>query len=165
MNEETIDDVPEEPDHTNATSRQPDRPAFRWGISKRRAQLITDARRSPQEDLKHRERLYAWIQLSRIPLIILALLTYWWLGNMWLSASLFLISIPLPWIAVVFANLRGEPRDKRAPKVYKPALAREQHNPQLSPPQRPSLAPPPEHSDNLPIIIDHSEPSDPEGQS
>lgn len=67
-----------------------------------------------------------WIQGMRLPFLFLAMLTYMWLHNMWLSAVLFIISVPLPWIAVVLANGIGEPRDPRAPAVYKPALMREQ---------------------------------------
>lgn len=96
----------------------------RW--RRRRAELITDARRSPSDDRHHREKAYAWIQGLRIPFLLLSMMTYLWWENWIISAALFVISVPLPWIAVVVANGRGEPRDKRAGNVYKPALAREQ---------------------------------------
>lgn len=89
-----------------------------------RAALVTDAKRSAQENLRHRERAYAWLQGLRIPFLLAAGATYVWLENWWLSSLLFVISVPLPWIAVVVANGVGEPRDSRAPKVYKPAVAR-----------------------------------------
>ncbi|MCF4006492.1 DUF3099 domain-containing protein [Corynebacterium uropygiale] len=162
MSEETIDGTPEEPQgHI--------RPARRWWrhgiLGRHRAQLITDARRSPVEDLHHRERVYAWIQASRIPLIIVALLLYWWWGNIWLSGGIFFISIPLPWIAVVIANLRGEPRDPRAPKVYKPALAREQAEWELEQTRAAALGAAPDEADNLPDVIDHSDPTAPSDPS
>lgn len=154
MSEETIDGTPEEPERRI-------RPARHWWqgqfLGRYRAQLITDAQRSPQEDLHHRERVYAWIQASRIPLIILALLFYWLWGNIWLSGGVFLISIPLPWIAVVIANLRGEPRDPRSPKVYKPALAREYAEWELLNNSASALEAGDSSGENLPDIIDHSE--------
>lgn len=91
----------------------------------RRAELITDKRRSPAENLRHRERLYMILQLSRIPFLILAVLAFLWWENWIISTLLFVISIPMPWIAVMFANAQGEPRDRRAPQVYKPGIARE----------------------------------------
>ena len=37
------------------------------------------------------------------------------------------VSVPMPWIAVVIANGVGEPADKRKPRVYKPGVVREQN--------------------------------------
>lgn len=45
----------------------------------------------------------------------------------WLAAIFMVISVPMPWIAVVIANGVGEPEDKRQPRVYKPAIVREQN--------------------------------------
>lgn len=42
-----------------------------------------------------------------------------------LAVVLFIISVPLPWVAVVIANGHGEPRDPREKNVYKPGLVRE----------------------------------------
>ncbi|AJK69046.1 DUF3099 domain-containing protein [Corynebacterium marinum] len=92
---------------------------------RRRAELITDARRSPAEDLRRRERIYAWLQAARLPALLLSAGSYLWLGDWFLSGLLFIISIPLPWIAVVIANGKGEVRDKRTRNVYKPQAARE----------------------------------------
>lgn len=93
-------------------------------ISGHRSVLITDAKRTPYENLRHRERVYAWLQGARVPFLLASGATYMWWQNWIVSALLFAISVPLPWIAVVIANGHGEPRDKRAPKVYKPAVAR-----------------------------------------
>lgn len=90
-----------------------------------RAELITDARRSPAEDLRRREHIYAWLQGARLPALLISAGSYLWLGDWILSGLLFVISVPLPWIAVVIANGRGEPRDKRTRNVYKPQVARE----------------------------------------
>lgn len=87
--------------------------------------LVTTASYSPTQNRKKREKQYMWIQGVRLPFLILSMMTYVWMENIWISALLFLISVPLPWIAVVIANGIGEPRDPRAPAVYKPALARQ----------------------------------------
>lgn len=97
----------------------------RFRLTRRRAELITDARRSPAEDLRRRERLYSWLQGARLPALLISAGSYIWLGDWILSGLLFIISVPLPWIAVVIANGRGEPRDKRTRSVYKPQAARE----------------------------------------
>lgn len=96
---------------------------FRFWPS-RRAHLITDARRTPAQNRQHRERVYAILQGSRVPFLLLSALTYMVWHEIYVSALLFLVSVPLPWIAVVLANGRGEPRDERMPQVYKPAAER-----------------------------------------
>ena len=47
------------------------------------------------------------------------------LHNLVLAAIFTVISVPLPWIAVVIANAVGETHDPRKPQVYKPAVNRE----------------------------------------
>lgn len=95
-------------------------------LRRRSVPLITNAQRSPLEDWRKRRREYAWLQGSRIPFLVAAAVAYTVMHNNWLGSILALISVPLPWIAVVIANAVGEPADKRTPRVYKPALAREQ---------------------------------------
>ncbi|RSZ61664.1 DUF3099 domain-containing protein [Corynebacterium hylobatis] len=97
----------------------------RFRLTRRRAELITDARRSPAEDLRRRERMYSWLQGARLPALLISAGSYIWLGDWLLSGLLFIISVPLPWIAVVIANGKGERRDKRTRSVYKPQAARE----------------------------------------
>ena len=60
--------------------------------------LITDAKLSPAQDRRRRELLAAII-----------------VG----------VTFPLPWIAVVIGNSRGEKKDKRDKNVYKPAMNRQ----------------------------------------
>lgn len=91
----------------------------------RKSELITDAKRSSYQDRLHRERVYGILQLVRLPLIVLAVALYWVWGWWILALIVAVISIPLPGIAVVIANGKGEPRDKRAQNVYKPAAYRE----------------------------------------
>lgn len=120
MDEGIYDDVPEE-----SAGRPPRR--RRWSpLRRRRAALITNLHRSASENRHSRERIYAILQGVRIPLLILSAMTFFWLENWPLSLLLFAISIPLPAVAVVLANEKGEKRDPRAPNVYKPALMREE---------------------------------------
>ncbi|CAB0910057.1 hypothetical protein FRC0420_01582 [Corynebacterium diphtheriae] len=91
-----------------------------------RVELVTDASRGPEQDRHHREVVYAWLQGLRIPFLIASMATYMWWHNVVVSVILFVICIPLPWIAVVIANGVGEKRDPRKKAVYKPAVAREQ---------------------------------------
>ncbi|AZA09122.1 DUF3099 domain-containing protein [Corynebacterium pseudopelargi] len=102
-----------------------------------KAELVTDAHQSPEENRLHREKVYAWLQGLRVPFLLASGVAYVWWHSILLSAVLFAISIPLPWVAVVIANGVGERRDPRTPAVYKPAVAREyqafvleQHNQQ-----------------------------------
>lgn len=90
--------------------------------------LVTDARRSPEQNRRKREVAYKWLQGSRIPFLFASGLSYLWLHSIVLSVALFVISALLPWVSVVIANGHGEPRDPRAPVVYKPALGREETN-------------------------------------
>ncbi|WP_245670209.1 DUF3099 domain-containing protein [Corynebacterium crudilactis] len=86
---------------------------------------MTDKKRTPMQDMRRRRRIYNVIQAARIPLLILAGVS-WIMWHAWfLAVVLFIISVPLPWVAVVIANGQGDPRDPREKNVYKPALVRE----------------------------------------
>lgn len=98
----------------------------------RRAALITDKRRTPEENLRHREKWYKILQISRVPLFFLFIISFMWWENWIISGILFVLSVPMPWIAVMIANAQGEPRDRRTPQVYKPGLAREIERQQLA---------------------------------
>ncbi|WP_151548711.1 MULTISPECIES: DUF3099 domain-containing protein [Corynebacterium] len=92
----------------------------------RKAELITDARRTPAQNYRHRKTVYAILQGSRIPFLFLSAATYFFWENMVVSGVLFVISTLLPWVAVVIANGAGEPEDKRHPRQYKPEVRRAQ---------------------------------------
>ncbi|MCX7537199.1 DUF3099 domain-containing protein [Corynebacterium sp. P5875] len=92
-----------------------------------RVELITDARQTPLDNLNARRRKYAILQGSRIPFLLASAATWVWWENTWISVILFVISVPLPWIAVVIGNGAGEPRDPRVKQVYKPAVIRERN--------------------------------------
>ena len=91
------------------------------------AVLITDARQSRIRNYNYRRHTYAVLQWSRIPLLLLAAAAFLWWDLAWLAAILTVLSVPMPWIAVVIANGVGEPADKRSPRVYKPGVVREQN--------------------------------------
>lgn len=117
-----------------------------------KAALVTDAHQSPEENRHHREKVYAWLQGLRVPFLLASGVAYVWMHSVALSAVLFGISIPLPWIAVVIANGVGERRDPRKPAVYKPAIAREYNEFMLQQQQQQSLTP-----GAADIVIDHQD--------
>ena len=87
--------------------------------------LITDAVTTPEQNRRSREKQYAVLQGLRLPFILAAIAAAW--QNWWIVAAvLFVVSVPLPWIAVVLGNAQGEKRDPRSKNVYKPAVAREE---------------------------------------
>ncbi|WP_048758369.1 DUF3099 domain-containing protein [Corynebacterium vitaeruminis] len=94
---------------------------------KKDAALITDARGSRIRNYDHRRHVYAVLQWSRIPLLLLSGAFYMWWDLPWIAAILMVVSVPMPWIAVVIANGVGEPADRRKPRVYKPGVVREQN--------------------------------------
>lgn len=65
--------------------------------------LITDAELSYEEALAVRKHRYKVMMGMRIPLMVLAAICY---QIPWLAVSLLVLSIPLPWIAVLVANDR-----------------------------------------------------------
>jgi Protein of unknown function (DUF3099) len=65
--------------------------------------LITDAELSYEEALKVRKHRYKIMMGMRIPLMVLAAVFY---QIPWLAVGLLILSIPLPWIAVLIANDR-----------------------------------------------------------
>ncbi len=91
-----------------ATSSLPEVPAAR------RADpiVITAAEPSYDDQLAARRKRYMLTMSMRIPLLIAATVLY---HHLWISIPLLLISIPLPWVAVLLANDR--PARKQAKKV------------------------------------------------
>jgi len=78
--------------------------------------LITDAQRSYEEELAVRKRRYKITMGMRIPCMILAAVFY---QIPWLAVTLLVISIPLPWIAVLIANDRL-PQKREKVNTYRP---------------------------------------------
>ena len=65
--------------------------------------LITDAARSYEDELRTRKRRYALMMGMRVPCMVLAAVFY---NTPWLAVTLLVLSIPLPWMAVLVANDR-----------------------------------------------------------
>jgi hypothetical protein len=78
--------------------------------------LITDAARSYEDELATRKRRYKIMMGMRIPFMVLAAVCY---QIPWLAVTLLVISIPLPWCAVLIANDRL-PRKAEEPQRYRP---------------------------------------------
>jgi hypothetical protein len=125
--------------------------------------LITTARRSRLAGWRHRRHLYATLQLARIPLFIIAVAVYGLAHQPVIAACVAVVSLPLPWIAVLLANETGDGREKGEPKVYKPALVRENRariaRQQLAAQQQAA----PRELDDGPEVIDADDPPDASG--
>ena len=81
------------------------------GSPPRRAQatLITEAEPSYDEQFRARRKRYLLMMSMRVPCLILATVFY---QTPWLALLIIVISIPLPWMAVLIANDR--PARKRS---------------------------------------------------
>ena len=88
--------------------------------------LITDAELSYEEALKVRKHRYKIMMGMRIPLMVLAAVFY---QIPWLAVSLLVLSIPLPWIAVLIANdrLPRKTEDSNRYRPDQPQLERKEH--------------------------------------
>lgn len=77
--------------------------------------LITEAAPSHDDQLRVRQRKYAVMMALRIPFLVAAVACYriWWLALL-----LVILSIPLPWMAVLIANDRP-PRRTEAVSRYR----------------------------------------------
>jgi Protein of unknown function (DUF3099) len=65
--------------------------------------LITEAAPSYEEEFAARKRKYLTMMLLRVPCLILAAIFH---ETWWLALGFVLLSIPLPWVAVLIANDR-----------------------------------------------------------
>src|SRR5699024_8367405 len=93
---------------------------------RRESVLITDAPVAPGQDRHRREIVYGVLRFLRVPSLLISL----WLiyaYDAWIIAALIsAITIPLPWVAVVFSNARVQSRDSRERNTYKPSLPRQE---------------------------------------
>lgn len=109
-------------EHAHDTAR----PRKWWQVWRRReAVLITDAKRSPGQDRRRREVVYSALMFLRVPSLMLSFYLIY-AHSAWLAAAVIsAITVPLPWVAVVIANTKGEKKSKKERAVYKPALVRQ----------------------------------------
>ncbi len=79
--------------------------------------LITRAAPAYEEQHRQRVRKYLTIMSFRIPALVLAAIAYGIWHNGLISLAILVVSIPLPWIAVLIANDRP-PRRPEEPRRY-----------------------------------------------
>lgn len=79
--------------------------------------LITRAVPAYEEQHRQRVRKYLTIMSFRIPALVLAAVAYGIWHNGLISLAILVVSIPLPWIAVLIANDRP-PRRPEEPRRY-----------------------------------------------
>ena len=132
-----------------------ERASRRFRRGRKTRALITDASYTPEQNRQSREKQYAVLQGLRLPFIVAAVAAAW--AHWWVLAGiLFVVSVPLPWIAVVRGNAQGEVRDTRQKNVYKPAMARQKQQ-MLAQQQRTALDSAEKDCGSSPAIIDHDE--------
>ena len=68
--------------------------------------LITEAQVSFDDEFAIRKRRYSIIMACRIPCLVLAGVSYMAFGSALIAVLLIVLSVPLPWIAVLIANDR-----------------------------------------------------------
>jgi hypothetical protein len=79
--------------------------------------LITRAAAPYEEQHRERVRKYLTLMFWRIPALILAAIAYGIWENGLISLAIIVISVPLPWMAVLIANDRP-PRRAEEPRRY-----------------------------------------------
>ncbi len=92
-------------------------PAYDASSHKVEPVSITAAEPSYDDQLKARRRRYGLTMSMRIPLLVAATAFY---HHLWIAIPLLLISIPLPWMAVLLANDR--PARNFKPKAPLPGI-------------------------------------------
>ena len=86
--------------------------------------LITDAEDSFEAQHRARVRKYLTLMAFRAPALILAAIAYSATGSGLLALGIVVLSIPLPWVAVLIANDRPAQKRKRmAPVTVNPERA------------------------------------------
>lgn len=82
--------------------------------------LITEAQPSLDDQYADRKRKYTIIMGMRIPCLVLAGVFY---HTWWLSLAFLVLSIPLPWIAVLIANDRPPRKSEKVSRYQRSAKA------------------------------------------
>lgn len=80
--------------------------------------LITSAEPDRDAVFKARKRRYFIMMSIRIPALIIASIVYGVTQNGWLAVAIVLVSIPIPWIAVLKANDREPRRHGEVPTYH-----------------------------------------------
>lgn len=82
--------------------------------------LITEAAPSYEEEYSARKRKYVTMMLLRLPCLILAGILH---ETWWLALGFVLLSVPLPWIAVLIANDRPPRKAEQVNRYQRSATA------------------------------------------
>ena len=90
--------------------------------------LITEAAPSYEEQHAARRRKYAIMMSMRLPCLVLAgVFAHTW----WLALGFILLSIPLPWMAVLIANDRPPRKSQKVNRYEVERRALERRNPTI----------------------------------
>ncbi|SDN63734.1 DUF3099 domain-containing protein [Allokutzneria albata] len=84
--------------------------------------LITEAAPSYEDQYAARKRKYLLMMSMRIPCLILAGVFY---QTWWLALAFVVISVPLPWMAVLIANDRPPRKAEEANRYRPPSTTRQ----------------------------------------
>ncbi len=84
--------------------------------------LITAAEPSYAEQYAIRRRKYAILMSARVPCLVLAGVFY---QTWWLALAFLLLSVPLPWMAVLIANDRAPRKAEQVNRFRRDAGGRE----------------------------------------
>jgi hypothetical protein len=87
--------------------------------------LITEAAPSYEDEYAARKRKYLTMMLLRLPCLVLAGVFH---QTWWLALGFVLLSIPLPWIAVLIANDRPPRKREQVNRYERTPLALEQRD-------------------------------------
>jgi len=82
--------------------------------------LITEAAPSYEEEYAARKRKYLTMMLLRLPCLVLAGIFH---ETWWLALGFVLLSVPLPWIAVLVANDRPPLKAEQVNRFQREATA------------------------------------------
>lgn len=96
--------------HSTASTH---RPGSGRGRSHDDVNVITEARPSYDDEFRARRKRYVIMMSMRLPCLVLAVVFY---RTPWLAALIILVSIPLPWMAVLIANDGPARKKKRLPR-------------------------------------------------
>lgn len=108
---------------TRATDTRADSTGERTGLTRGSAPiLITEAEPSYDEQYAARRRKYAILMSARLPCFVLALIFH---QTWWLALGFLLLSVPLPWIAVLIANDRAPRKAERVNRFRQDPHGRE----------------------------------------
>ncbi|EHR62115.1 DUF3099 domain-containing protein [Saccharomonospora cyanea] len=82
--------------------------------------LITEAAPSYDDEMALRKRKYVIMMSLRVPCLVLAGVFY---HTWWLALALVLLSVPLPWVAVLIANDRPPRKSEQVSRFQRRARA------------------------------------------